>query len=110
MAVNDFSTLCQGVADWLARADLASQIPTFVALAEARINRELRTRQMQTAVSGSVASNVITLPTDCRAVQSLRIASGSQYAEIHPLPPERLADTSATGFPAGYVVVNGSIK
>lgn len=65
---------------------------------------------MQVTVTGAVASNVITLPTDCRAVQSLRLAYGGTYHEIRPLAPERLADTLATGFPAGYVLVNGSVQ
>lgn len=65
---------------------------------------------MQTSVTGAVASNVITLPADFREVQSLRILWGQLYTEIHPLPPEALADTVATGFPSGYVVVNGEIR
>lgn len=65
---------------------------------------------MQTAVTGAIASNVITLPSDFRQVQSLRVASGSTYAEIYPLPPERLADTLTTSFPVGYVVVGDEIK
>ncbi|MFD0738235.1 hypothetical protein ACFQZQ_02885 [Lysobacter koreensis] len=61
-------------------------------------------------VTGSAVANAITIPTDCRTIQSVRIACGNLFGEIHPLPPERLADTVATGFPAGYVVVNGEIK
>lgn len=89
--INDYSTLKQGIADWLARADLTSQIPTFIALAESRINRELRTRQMQTTVTGSLSSNALTLADDFRGVQSFRVAAGQVYAEIFPLPPEALA-------------------
>lgn len=40
--IQDYSTLKAAIADWLARADLTSRIPTFVQFAEARINRELR--------------------------------------------------------------------
>lgn len=74
------------------------------------MNRELRVRQMQTSTTGAITSNTITLPDDCREIQSLRVACGTLYTEIFPLPPERLADTVATGFPSGYVVVNGDIK
>lgn len=51
--VNDYATLQAAIASWLARADLASQIPTFIQLGEARINRELRTRQMQALETGT---------------------------------------------------------
>jgi hypothetical protein len=45
--IADYSTLQAAIADELARADLASAIPTFIQLAEANFNRELRVRQMQ---------------------------------------------------------------
>lgn len=64
---------------------------------------------MQSTITGTVdSSNTITLPTDCRAVESLRLSTGGTYTEIHPLPPERLADTLTTAFPVGYVTV-GSV-
>ena len=40
-------------------------------------------------------------------MQSLRVNVGGVYLELHPLPPERLADTITTAFPVGYVAVNG---
>lgn len=44
--ITDYSSLKQAVADWLARADLTAQIPTFIQGAHARINRELRVASM----------------------------------------------------------------
>jgi hypothetical protein len=63
---------------------------------------------MQATRTGLIASdNTIQLPGDCRRVQSLRVNVGGVYQEVHPLPPERLADTVTTAYPLGYVVVNG---
>ena len=45
--INDYSSLQAEISNNLARADLASSIPTFIQLAEARINRDLRVSQMQ---------------------------------------------------------------
>lgn len=61
-------------------------------------------------MSGLVNGNKVQLPSDCREVQSLRIANGGLYTEIHPLPPARLADTLTTAFPVGYVTVNGVLQ
>lgn len=108
--INDYSTLQAAIADELARADLTAAIPTFIQLAEADFNRQLRQRQMQVMVTGSAAAGVITLPTDVRAIQALHVLIGQRYLEIHPLPPEALADQIVTGFPSGYVVVNGEIQ
>jgi hypothetical protein len=61
-------------------------------------------------VTATVAiDSTIRLPNDCRAVQSLRIATGGGYQNIHPLPPERLADTITTAFPVGYVTVGSTL-
>jgi hypothetical protein len=38
----DYATLQTAVADFMARADLTVQIPTFIQLAESRMNRDLR--------------------------------------------------------------------
>jgi len=45
--ITDYASLQAEVAGWLARADLTSQIPTFIQLAEARFNRDVRVREMQ---------------------------------------------------------------
>lgn len=58
-----------------------------------------------------MSNSQIQIPADCRAVQSLRIAIGSLYQEIHPLPPDYLADqTQTTQYPAGYVSVGGILN
>lgn len=105
--INDFSTLQQAIADELARSDLTSAIPTFIQLAEADFNRQLRTRQMQTLVIGTAVGQTITLPADLRAVQSLYVTYANQGVEIHPLDPTALADrpVNQSGVPQGYVVV-----
>ena len=42
MAINTYATLQTAVANWLDRSDLTDRIPEFIALAEARMNRNLR--------------------------------------------------------------------
>ena len=53
--ITDFLSLKTTVADWLARADLTAQIPTFVQLAEARMSRDVRNAAMQASMSGAAA-------------------------------------------------------
>ena len=47
MALGTYTELKDAIADWLDRSDLTARIPDFIALAEARINRELRIRPME---------------------------------------------------------------
>ena len=42
-----YTGLCEAVADYLGRDDMTDRIPTFIALAERRMNRELRLRLME---------------------------------------------------------------
>ena len=47
MALSTYDELRDSIANWADRADLAQFIPDFVALCEARFNRELRLRSME---------------------------------------------------------------
>lgn len=51
MALTTYSDLQSAVASYLARSDLTSQIPDFIRLAEIRLRRELRIRQMLRSVT-----------------------------------------------------------
>ena len=48
MALSTYAELKDSVANWADRHDLTPNIPDFIALAEARLNRELRLRAMET--------------------------------------------------------------
>lgn len=64
MAISTYSDLKNSLASWLNRDNLTSYIPDFIALGEARIYRELRIRAMETALSSTIASGVIAVPSD----------------------------------------------
>lgn len=63
MAITSYSELKTAVANWLADDTLTTYIPDFITLAEARIYRELKVRQMETALSSAIASGVIAVPS-----------------------------------------------
>lgn len=63
MAITSYATLQTAVANWLASDDLTTYIPDFITLAEARIYRELKIRQMEVALSSAIASGVIAVPS-----------------------------------------------
>jgi len=46
MSFSNYSALQTTIASYLGRTDLTAMIPTFITLAEARLQRELRTRPM----------------------------------------------------------------
>lgn len=63
MALASYANIKTAVADWLADDTLTSYITDFVTLAEARIYRELKIRQMETALSSAISSGVIAVPS-----------------------------------------------
>lgn len=64
MAITTYSELKTAVANWLNRSDLTSYIPDLITFGEKRIFRELRIRTMETALSGTISSGVVALPSD----------------------------------------------
>lgn len=61
-----YKGLCEAVADYLGRDDMAERIPTFIALAEKRMNRELRLRVMERRSEASVLAGQSAVPLPWR--------------------------------------------
>jgi hypothetical protein len=58
----NYTQLLAAIADLIHRSDLSSAIPGFVMITEAKLNRYLRVRQMETVLPETpIASNVIAL-------------------------------------------------
>jgi hypothetical protein len=70
-----YTTLIADLASWLHRADLTTQIATFISDGEKRIYRDLRIRAMEAALSDTIASGVIAVPSGYIAMKNARIDS-----------------------------------
>lgn len=77
MAFTSYTTLKSTIADYLARSDLTSQIPDFITLAENRLRRDLRIRQMLKVVTTTMTSgdSTVALPSDFLAMRGLYLAT-----------------------------------
>jgi hypothetical protein len=64
MTIATYADLQTAVANWLARSDLAANIPDFIMIFEAVANRRLRVRQQESAATLTPSSGVATLPAD----------------------------------------------
>jgi hypothetical protein len=72
----------------------------LITLAEARVNKEIRHRHMETALSGTMSSGLLTVPSDYVELKHARIANKRPFKRktaewIYENYPER----SATGVP-----------
>jgi hypothetical protein len=66
MALSTYDELRASVASWLNRTDLTDQIPDFIAIAEARMQSDLRLREgiEATTLATSVDEQTVLLPED----------------------------------------------
>ena len=64
MTITNYGTLKTAIADTLNREDLASAIPTFVSLAQAQINRKIRSHRQITRASLTINTQFEALPAD----------------------------------------------
>jgi hypothetical protein len=64
--ITDYATLQAKVSAWIHRtgsADFTAIVPDLIQFGENRIYRDLRVRQMETALSGAIASGVLAVPS-----------------------------------------------
>jgi len=75
MAFTSYSTLKTTIADYLARSDLDTKIPDFIRLAEERLRRDLRIRQMLKVATASTTSgdSTVSLPSDFLAMKEMHL-------------------------------------
>jgi len=115
MSISTYAELKTAIANFLARDDLTSVIPDFIQLAEARINRQLETREQEKRATAtlSVGDEYTALPTDMREVREVKISSTNPMVILNYLSPAALdkeyAGTS-TGLPKGFSIVGSELK
>lgn len=75
MAFTSYTTLKTKIGEYLARTDLDAQIPDFIRLAEERLRRDLRIRQMLKVATATTTSDdsTVSLPSDFLAMKDLHI-------------------------------------
>lgn len=93
MALATYSDLQTSVANWLHKDNLTSIIPDLIALGEKRIFRDLRVREMETALNGTIASGVLAVPSGYLDLK---------FAYIDMTPAQNLGKASATQIYSRY--------
>ena len=114
MALTTYTELKTSIADWLNRSDLTSVIPDFISLAEAQIERTLRTRQMIIRANASFDAQYGAVPADFLEVKSLKLTSTNPitpmtYLSIDALDNE-IAKYTASGRPKFFGVVGDQFR
>tara|TARA_R110001606_G_scaffold113297_1_gene240393 strand:- start:548 stop:1195 length:648 start_codon:yes stop_codon:yes gene_type:complete len=114
MALGTYTELKDAVADWLDRSDLTSRIPDFIALAEARINRELRIRPMEvrSVAYTSSGQKYFNLPGGYLQMRNIQLNTNptTPLEYITPEMLDRLYGSNTTGKPRAYTLIGDEIQ
>ncbi len=87
MYLASYNELLPSVANWVHDDNLTSIIPDFVSFAEARIYRDLRIRAMETALSSTISSGVIAVPSGYIDMKFAYV-DGSEVRKLQRKNPE----------------------
>ena len=115
MSFSSYRGLKAELALWLKRTDLTTNIVDFIALAESRMNHELRLRrQITTTTLVTVANDQdVTLPTDFLEFENLTLQS-SPPASLSVVTPEildrKFPASFQTGMPQVYAPIGNVIR
>ena len=106
--ITNYTELQAAVASWIARDDLTPQIPTFISLFEAKANRALKCRQMETRLDvAPSAARFSPLPANYQSMRSLVLSGVDGEPRLEFLDDLQIKDYranigSGTGQPRYY--------
>jgi len=113
MALTTYAELKTSVGDWLNRSDLTSAIPDFISLAEAQIERNLRTRQMIVRSTASLTTEYSAVPDDFLEAKTFKLDTSPptplQFETIDSMDNLSVVYTSS-GKPAYFSVVGNQFR
>lgn len=116
MAITNFTNLKSTISDFLNRDDLDSVIPTFIQLAEAQMNREIRHWEMEARSSGQQTGGdqYMQVPADwLETVRLILTGSGTsvvQLISLSGMADRRAKNEDLSGTPEFYCHVRGEFE
>lgn len=107
MALTNYADLVSTVESYLARSDLTAVIPTFVMLAQQRMSRDLRTREMLKIATTTAADNTVELPTDFLEMREIHFQGNPPITLEYESPDKFFRDllTTTSGLPYYYTIL-----
>jgi len=114
MAFTSYSDLKTTIANYLARSDLTSVIPDFIRLAEERLRRDLRIRQMLVVATAATTGgdSTVGLPTDFLEMRDIHFNTNPISSVSYESPNTFYQSTRATesGIPRTYTVLASELQ
>jgi len=112
MAFNNYEALKTSIANWADRDDMVTFIPDFVALCEARFNRELRLRSMEQKWEADTIGGQANyaLPPRFLQMREFRINANPTVSLRYVSPEIYEAWNLGSGEPSFYTIIANEIR
>lgn len=116
MSLSTYTELKAAVARWLRRDDLTADIPDFILMAEAQINRRLRVDPMVQVATAQIAAEYGTVPGDMISpiAYELTNAGGQPIYELQPVSQNRMVEIAGCNLtaqqPRQYAIVGEQFR
>lgn len=114
MALVTYEDLKTTIADYLARSDLTSVIPDFIRLAETRLTRDLRIRQMLFVAQATTTGgdSTVGIPGDYLEMRDIHVVGNPNGGLKYNTPNIFFKRTTATesGKPVRYTVLSAEMQ
>jgi len=112
VAITTYSELLTAVSNWSGRSDLSSRTPEFIALFEAKINRLLATKEMETKDAAySITGEYVAAPTGMARIREFYLNTDPKQT-LSVMAGDVMTNTfgTGTGKPKFYEVVGSNIR
>ena len=114
MSISTYTELQTEIANFLNRDDLTAAIPTFIRLAEAKMNRDLRHWRMEKRSTANLDTQFTALPVDFIAPIRLHLNTSAtkvlELAGINEISKLRADASNTLGEPSFYALSDGAIE
>lgn len=113
MALTTYAELKASVADWVNRDDLTAAIPSFIALAEADMNRKLKDWRMDVVLPVTLSGQYTALPSGWLSTTRLNLTTPTSRLDLASdgaLAEMRFQRGDVTAKPTHYAHTAGSIE
>ena len=113
MAITTYSELQTAIADFLNRSDLTSTVPTFIALAEAQFQRDVRHWRQDKRSTTTCDGRYTELPDDFVSPHRLYLTGANDALEkmsANEMQDRRYNSEDAAGEPRFYTFAGGEIE
>lgn len=111
MAISNYAELQQAIANYTHRTDLTGVIPDFIRNAEARLNRSLRSQEMERRVKATISSEYQALPNDYLEMRNIQVNSttGTRFLEyVTPQQLDQVTSKLDSGVAPCYFTIIGT--